>query len=104
MVENQEVLEGYIVDLSCLRKYPQKELFQRARTHSKECALMGHCLESGYGVVDENAGLTVLDSKATPQVFDAVRKCEQKQGIRLQIVRELKEGEMQTRSVQLISS
>ena len=32
----QEVLEGFVVDQACLRKYPQDELFDRAREHTKQ--------------------------------------------------------------------
>ena len=49
----REVLEGYVVDQACLRKYPQDELLERSRVHTTECALMGHCMESGYGLVNE---------------------------------------------------
>ena len=45
-----EIVEGYVVDLACLRRYPQKEYTARATEHTTECALMGHCVESGYGL------------------------------------------------------
>lgn len=45
-----------MVDVACVRKYPRNELLGRARAHSKECALMGHCVESGYGQVRDDGG------------------------------------------------
>lgn len=101
MVESEEVLEGYVVDLACLRKYTRDELLDRAREHMQKCALMGHCMESGYGLVDEEGGLSVLDSEATLQVADVIRDCGQEKGIRLRVVRERKDGEMHTVDVQL---
>ncbi|WP_164104473.1 hypothetical protein [Candidatus Laterigemmans baculatus] len=101
MAADQEVLEGYVVDLACLRKYPRGELVQRAREHSQKCMLMGHCLESGYGLVDEQGQLSLLDAEATLPVIYAVRDCGRRSGIRLRVVREFRDGEMQTREVQL---
>lgn len=46
-----EITEGYVVDLACLRRYPRQEYTSRAAQHTTECALMGHCVESGYGLV-----------------------------------------------------
>ncbi len=50
---NTESIEGYVIDIACVRKNSREELLQKARNHSKECALMGHCVESGYGIVTE---------------------------------------------------
>ena len=104
MAEFQEVLEGYVVDLGCLRKYSRGELLERARTHTRECALMGHCLESGYGLVDEDGRVSLLDSEATLRVVDAVRSSERRQGIKLRVVRELQDGKMQTSEVQVTTA
>lgn len=49
-----ETLNGYVIDVGCIRKNARDELLEKARTHSRECALMGHCVESGYGIVTES--------------------------------------------------
>ena len=102
MAGDAETLEGYVVDLACLRKYPRSGLLERARVHTRECALMPHCVESGYGLVDDQDRVSVLDSEATTRIFDAIRESGQEQGIRLRVTRELEDGEMQTRSVEVI--
>lgn len=94
-----ETAEGYVVDIACVRKYPQSELLDRARRHPRDCGLMGHCVESGYALVSENA-LTLLDEHATPEVLAAVRKSGKENGIRLRAVREAANGEMRTRRVE----
>lgn len=95
-----EQLEGYVVDIACLRKYPQRELLSRARMHPKECALMGHCVESGYGLVEEGQGVRLLEPASTPEVVKAIRESPRDRGIRLRAVRTPgDEGEMQTSSV-----
>ena len=94
--ERREALEGFVVDLMCLRKYPQDELLERAREHTKRCALMGHCVESGYGLVDEEGRLFLLEPAATPRVVDAIRGSERDYGLRLRATREMQDGEMNT--------
>lgn len=95
----REVLEGYVVDQACLRKYPQNELLERARVHTTECALMGHCIESGYGLVNEAGRPLLLEPASTTQVVDALRGTEQERGVRLRATREMQEEEMRTTQV-----
>ncbi|MGB3760721.1 MAG: hypothetical protein WBA07_30845 [Rivularia sp. (in: cyanobacteria)] len=63
-----ETLQGYVVDIICIRKYPQNETVERARAHKRDCALAGHCAESGFGLIDEEGKVALLDPKATLQV------------------------------------
>ena len=95
----REVLEGYVVDQACLRKYPQDELLERARAHTSECALMGHCMESGYGLVDDHGRTLLLEPSSTPQVVEALRSAGQERGVRLRATREMREQEMHTTRV-----
>ena len=95
MSNTTETLEGYVVDIACLRRYPRAELLERARTHSKECATMGHCVESGFGLVAEDGSLSLLDANATPLVLDLVRQSEGS-GLKLRVRREMRDGDMET--------
>jgi hypothetical protein len=62
---------------------------------------MGHCVESGYGLVHDDI-VTLLDHDATPAVVDVVGRSTSEQGVRLRVTREMNEGEMRTRSVEEI--
>lgn len=95
-----ETLDGYVIDVGCIRKNARDELLEKARTHSRECALMGHCVESGYGIVTEDDRLIVLDSDATPKVVGVVGDSETEEGIRLHVQREQKGDTMETTSVE----
>ncbi len=83
-----EALEGYVIDVGCVRKNARDDLLEKARTHSRDCAMMGHCVESGYGIVTDDDELTVLDPDATPQVVDVVEDSNTEEGIRLRVQRE----------------
>ena len=100
MSMQSETLEGYAVDIACLRCYPRAELLERARTHSRECATMGHCVESGFGLVAEDGALSLLDAKATPLVFELVRR-SQGSGLKLRVRREMREVDIETTHAEL---
>ena len=90
---------GYVVDVACLRKYPAAEYGTRASEHPTECALMGHCIESGYGLVDDTGTVHLVDTHATGQVVDALTSTDQERGLRLIVERRMEDGEMVTSHV-----
>ena len=83
-----ETAEGWVLDIACLRKYPREEYAERAQVHTTECSTMGHCLESGYALVDPDGRVTLLDPKATAPVLDALRQSDREAGVWLRVRRE----------------
>lgn len=63
-------VEGFVVDIACLRRYLPQEYLERARAHTSDCALMGHCVESGCGLVGEDGELRLLDTHPTTMVVE----------------------------------
>ncbi len=98
-----ETVDGYVIDVGCIRKNARDNLLEKARTHSRECALMGHCLESGYGIVTNEDRLTVLDAEATPKIVNTVEESGTEEGIRLRVQREEQDESMETTSIEEIS-
>ena len=96
-----ETLTGHVVDIACIRKYPRDELLERARRHSRDCALMGHCIESGYGLVDDTGRVALLDHEATHRIVEVLPSAAER-GARLRVERRERQGEMATLSVELI--
>jgi hypothetical protein len=101
---DREVLEGYVADLACLRKVSREGLAGYARRHTKACNLMGHCMESGYGLVDDDGELALLDAAATPQVVEALRGSARDAGIRLRVVRARSDDGQQTLEVREVAT
>ena len=97
--DEKEVLEGYVVDIICLRHMSLSQYAEQAKEHTTACALMGHCIESGYGLVGEQNKLVVLDPKATPWVVALLKRTEKEKGVRLRVEREKKDEEMETTKV-----
>lgn len=100
MTSSRETVEGYVMDGGCIRKNPRDMLLEKAREHTRECALMGHCVESGYGIVTEDDRLTMLDPAATPQVVNVVEASPTQKGIVLRVNREDHDGKMVTTTVE----
>lgn len=100
MAHGTETLEGYIVDIACLRRYPRAAWGEKARSHTKECALDGHCLESGFGLVGEDGGVALLESGATPKIIALLDRSARDHGIRARVVREEHDGDMVTVSAE----
>lgn len=99
-----ETVEGWVVDIACLRKYHADQLGSRAQVHTTECALMGHCVESGYGLVDADGRVHLLDDAATPHVVSVLHATETSTGVRLRAERHDEDGEMVTFEVTQLSS
>ena len=94
-----ESIEGWLVDMACIRTYPQQEMRERAREHTRECCLHGHCVESGYGLVDPAGRVVPLDPAATPLLVAALQRMKQERSIRFRIEREQRGAEMVTTAV-----
>lgn len=100
MATDIETLEGYVIDIACVRKNPRGDLLTKAETHTKECALTGHCVESGYAVVTEDDTLALLDAGATPRIVEVVENSKDEQGHRVRVERGREDGEMTTTTVE----
>lgn len=98
-----ETIEGYVIDSACVRKNARGDLLSKGRGHTRQCALMGHCIESGYGIVSEDDRLTILDPKATPKVVGVIEESDTEAGIKLRATREERDGKMETTKVEELS-
>lgn len=88
------------MDLACLRRYPVTEWVERGRQHTRSCALMGHCIESEYGLVQEDGRVILLDTEATPLIVNTLSRSNSDCGIRLRAIRRLEGSEMKTVSIE----
>ena len=100
-----EDLSGWVVDIACSRKYPTDGILDKAKRHTRGCLLMGHCVESGYGLVTASSEVRLLDTSATAKIVSLLQSdCAREQEIQLKVLRSSDEdGEMQTRDVQLVT-
>ena len=102
--KTDETLEGYVVDVGCLRGYARRETLDRARQHRRDCLLMGHCIESGYALVSDDDRVIVLDSEATHRVLQIAHSSRRTKGLKLRVSRTPRDGAMETVGVEEIDS
>lgn len=100
----RETWVGYVIDIACVRKSPSAELLDRASVHTTECALMGHCIESGFALVDYDGGIHLLEPAATTEVVEELRRTGVGEGLRLQVTRQLDGQEMRTVEVRRVGT
>lgn len=93
---SRESAAGFVLDIACVRKYPQGELVDKAKAHASQCSLMGHCIESGYALVREDGSMTLLDAAATPLLVRILTDSAKATGVAAEVTRELRDGDMQT--------
>ena len=100
MTPETEILEGYVIDIACVRKNSRDELLEAAKSHTKACALTGHCIESGYGIVTEGDRLALLDPEATRRIVDYIEQTEIERGHRVRVARAERDGAFETVTVE----
>lgn len=93
---DSETFEGYVMDVACIRKAPASELVDRASAHPTSCGLMGHCVESGFGLVDDDGRIHLLEPAATTAVVEHLLDTTFEEGLRLVVRRERAGEEMRT--------
>ncbi len=96
MRNETEMLVGYLVDLHCLREWPQYLYSDKARAHPTTCALKGSHVESGYAIIQDDEYPVILDASATPLIVEALVVANVDTGIRMRVEREMRDGQMRT--------
>ena len=74
-------VSGYLIDNACGGAHVNDANFgERVKKHSKSCALMPPCVESGYAVYSEGK-LYKFDQDGNKSVADLLKDTETKSGI-----------------------
>lgn len=87
---------GVLVDLACARAWPREELLERARAHPTSCSLAGEAVESGFGLVDYDGRLIVLELAATTAVVRHLLDADVETGLRILVRSEPQDGQVTT--------
>lgn len=66
-----ETVDGILMDNMCIGKFKAKG-YDGAKTHTKTCALMEPCKDSGYAIINEDGKVVKLDSKGNELAVKAL--------------------------------
>ncbi len=95
-----EKVEGYLIDKACSAKVA-KEGVDAAKTHTKDCALMPDCKESGYGVVTADGKFLKFDKDGDRMAAKVLGFASGKDNIKVTVNGEVKGSSIIVRAVQL---
>jgi hypothetical protein len=96
MTRRIEILEGFVVDIRCVRLWPHDEVRVRAREHARECLLKGAHMETGYALITDEGSAVLLDTDATPLIIDVLQQLTNRTGICVRAEREWDGERMKT--------
>ena len=95
-----EKVEGYLMDKACSAKVA-KEGVDAAKTHTKDCALMPNCKDSGYGVVTADGKFLKFDKDGDRMAAKVLGFTSRKDNIKVTVNGEVKGNSIIVKAVQL---
>jgi hypothetical protein len=89
-------LTGYVVDVRCATRHAQdkpEDAMKFAAAHTKECALKGECVRSGYGIFADGQWFP-FDAKGNELAKDLIEKTQKKDHIKMTVEGAKHEGKI----------
>ncbi|MBI3207383.1 MAG: hypothetical protein HYZ37_00600 [Candidatus Solibacter usitatus] len=77
-------IEGVLVDKACSAK-AIKDGYAKAGAHTKDCALMDSCLESGFGVLTADNKYLLFDKEGTKKAAAALEASSKKDNLKVKV-------------------
>jgi|FLYL01.1.fsa_nt_gi hypothetical protein len=77
-------VEGVLIDQMCSMK-AVKEGQKAAAMHTKDCALMPDCVNSGYGVYTSDGKFLKFDAKGNQEAQKALKATKQKDNLKVKV-------------------
>jgi hypothetical protein len=96
----EATVEGYVVDIACLRRYPETEYAKRSRAHTTGCVADGSLRRERLRPGRRRRSPPPLDTHATPHVVAVLREASTTEAVYLVVERTWEDGEMVTQQVQ----
>ncbi len=77
-------VQGFLVDKMCSVKVV-KEGQAAAQKHTRDCALMEPCVQSGYGVMTPDGKFLALDDAGNKKAEQALRASKKKDNLKVKV-------------------
>jgi len=97
-----ETVEGILIDKMCCSKIVPEKGYAGAKAHTRDCALMPQCLESGLGVITEAGKFYMLDEAGQKKAKAALQATGKKDNLTVSVNGQVEEGTIQVESLKLI--
>ena|SRR5215467_4265857 len=76
-------VNGYLVDLACASEEGQKPGF--GAKHSRDCLLMGECVNSGYGILTDDKKVIRFDKASNEQAKKFISDLKKTKDIKVSV-------------------
>ncbi|MBU0548102.1 MAG: hypothetical protein KJ710_01465 [Candidatus Omnitrophica bacterium] len=76
-MDDEMVINGYIIDNRCAEANNNDTLSEFVKIHTKQCALMPACIESGYSIYSDGI-LYVFDTDSNTQIVEFLNNADSK--------------------------
>jgi hypothetical protein len=93
--------EGILIDKMCSMK-AEKEGQSAAAMHTRDCALMEACQQSGYGVFTADGKFLPLDEAGNAKAVSALKASKKKDNLRVKVTGELQDGAIKVSALKLL--
>ena len=94
-------LEGYLVDQMCSGEVMTKGA-NAAKGHTRDCALMDHCRESGYGVLTSEGKYLKFDAQGNKRAVQALKASKKKDDLRVRVSGEVNGETIKVASLKIL--
>ena len=95
-----ETFEGILMDKMCSGMVAKKG-FAAAKMHTKECALMPNCAESGYGVVTSDGKFLKFDDGGDKKAAKALKATDKKDNLTIKVDGKVNGDTLKVKSLKL---
>lgn len=93
-----QTVTGTLIDNMCLKPGSSRA---EAAEHTRECALMPDCIESGYAVVAADGTAYKLDEKGNTDVVAALKASSKASNLTVSVTGTIKDGTIAVSSITL---
>ena len=94
-------LEGFLVDKMCSAKVA-KGGQKAAAMHTKDCALMPPCEESGYGVVTSDNKFIMFDKAGNEKAVAALKATDKKDNLKVHVTGDVNGSNVKVSNLKLL--
>jgi hypothetical protein len=88
MVASAADVDGFLIDKMCSAKVGKDQ--KAAAEHTKDCALMGPCQQSGYGVLTADGRYLTFDPAGNTRALEALKATAKKDNLRVRVTGDVK--------------
>jgi hypothetical protein len=94
--------EGVLMDKMCSMKALQEGGQKAAAMHKRDCALMGDCVKSGFGLVTADNQFLAFDAEGNSRAEKALKASKKSDNLRVRVSGEQSGDTIQVKSLQLL--